>query len=94
MLTGLTTFGGTSGLQADGLNLFGHEFVEPTQVFPLVAVAAVVIFVLCYRMGESPYGRILRAIRDDEEARDLPVAAVRQVKEIRGGKQCRSGSIS
>ena len=68
VLTGLTTFGGTSGLQADGLNLFGHEFVEPTQVFPLVAIAAVVIFVLCYRMGESPYGRILRAIRDDEVA--------------------------
>ena len=68
VLTGLTTFGGSSGLQADGLNLFGHEFIEPTQVFPLVAVAAVVVFALCYRMGESPYGRILRAIRDDEVA--------------------------
>jgi len=68
VLTGLQTFGGTAGLQAEGLNLFGHHLVQPTQVFPLVVIGAVVVWGLCYRLGESPYGRVLRGIREDEVA--------------------------
>ncbi|HEX3711858.1 MAG TPA: branched-chain amino acid ABC transporter ATP-binding protein/permease [Trebonia sp.] len=67
-LSGLTSLGGSSGLQANNLNIFGYQLVEPTQVLPVVAVGAVLVFLLCYRIGESPYGRVLRGIRDDETA--------------------------
>jgi branched-chain amino acid transport system permease protein len=67
-LSGLTGLGGSTGLQAANLNIFGYQLVEPTQVLPVVAVGAVLVFLLCYRIGESPYGRVLRGIRDDETA--------------------------
>ena len=67
-LSGLTSLGGSTGLQASNLNIAGYQLVEPTQVLPVVAVGAVVVFGLCYRIGESPYGRVLRGIRDDETA--------------------------
>jgi branched-chain amino acid transport system permease protein len=67
-LGGVTSLGGSSGLQASHLTFFGHELVEPTQVLPIVVVGAVLVFSLCYRMGESPYGRVLRGIREDEVA--------------------------
>jgi branched-chain amino acid transport system permease protein len=67
-LSGLTSLGGSSGLQTSNLNILGYELVEPTQVLPVVAVGAVIVFLLCYRIGESPYGRVLRGIRDDETA--------------------------
>lgn len=67
-LSGLTSLGGSAGLQTSHLNILGYELVEPTQVLPVVAVGAVIVFLLCYRIGESPYGRVLRGIRDDETA--------------------------
>jgi len=67
-LSGLTSLGGSTGLQTSNLNILGYQLVEPTQVLPVVAVGAVVVFGLCYRIGESPYGRVLRGIRDDETA--------------------------
>ena len=68
VLTNIPTFGSTNGLESATLSLFGHQLVEPTQVLPLVAVGALVVALLCYRIGESPYGRILRGIREDETA--------------------------
>jgi branched-chain amino acid transport system permease protein len=67
-LSGMTSLGGSTGLQASDLNILGYQLVEPTQVLPVVAVGAVVVFLLCYRIGEAPYGRVLRGIRDDETA--------------------------
>jgi branched-chain amino acid transport system permease protein len=67
-LSGLTSLGGSTGLQTNNLTLLGYQLIEPTQVLPVVAVGAVIVFLLCYRIGESPYGRVLRGIRDDETA--------------------------
>lgn len=62
-------FGGTYGLQSiTGLTLFGHVLAEPSDFLPLFAVCAALVYALCRRFGESPYGRVLCAIRDDETA--------------------------
>jgi branched-chain amino acid transport system permease protein len=62
-------FGGTYGLQSiSGLTLFGHALAEPSDFLPLFAVCATLVYAICRRFGESPYGRVLRAIREDETA--------------------------
>jgi branched-chain amino acid transport system permease protein len=48
--------------------LFGHQLVTPAQFLPLIAVCAAVVFAVAHRVGESPFGRVLKAIRDDERA--------------------------
>ena len=48
--------------------LFGATLVTPAQFLPLVVVCAAAVFAIAYRIGESPLGRILKAIRDDELA--------------------------
>lgn len=35
-------------------------------VFGVIALAAVVVFLLMWRLARTPYGRVLRAIRDDD----------------------------
>lgn len=61
-----TSFGGAYGMEnITGLTIFGHKLDLPTQQFPLMVVLAVVTVVICWRFGESPYGRVLRAIRED-----------------------------
>jgi branched-chain amino acid transport system permease protein len=69
ILSGVQTFGGDNGLQqSSSLDLFGFQLNEPTQVLPLAAVVAVVVLAVCWRIGESPYGRVLRGIRADDSA--------------------------
>lgn len=69
ILSGVGTFGGDNGLQSTtSLSLFGYQLDEPSQVLPLAIVVAVVIFAICWRIGESPYGRVLRGIRADQSA--------------------------
>jgi branched-chain amino acid transport system permease protein len=69
ILTGVQTFGGDNGLQqSSSLDLFGLQLNEPTQVLPLAAVVAVIVLAVCWRIGESPYGRVLRGIRADDSA--------------------------
>jgi branched-chain amino acid transport system permease protein len=48
--------------------LFGVTLTTPTHFLPLVAAAALLAFGVAYRIGESPLGRVLKAIRDDEWA--------------------------
>lgn len=64
--------GGSYGLilstAANFSPLPGGDLLLPSQwVLPLLVVSAAV-FAVCWRMGESPWGRVLRAIRDDELA--------------------------
>jgi branched-chain amino acid transport system permease protein len=63
--------GGAYGMiasKAANLAPLGGELVFPHQwVLPLIGFT-VFSFLICYRMGESAWGRILRAIRDDEIA--------------------------
>jgi branched-chain amino acid transport system permease protein len=48
--------------------LFGVTLVTPAQFLPLIVVCAVAVFAIAYRIGESPLGRVLKAMRDDEVA--------------------------
>jgi branched-chain amino acid transport system permease protein len=48
--------------------LFGFEFNTPLRFFPLAFGAAVVCFSIVWRLVHSPFGRVLKAIREDESA--------------------------
>ncbi|TDC68741.1 branched-chain amino acid ABC transporter ATP-binding protein/permease [Actinomadura sp. GC306] len=63
------SLGGVMGITGvDGLRLFGLELSEPSDwLIPSAAVLALV-FAICRRLGESPYGRILKGIREDAVA--------------------------
>jgi len=48
--------------------LFGRTLQNPSDwVVPLLVVA-VVIYLICYRIGESAYGRVLKGLREDDSA--------------------------
>jgi branched-chain amino acid transport system permease protein len=67
----VTELGGAYGMVADkpaDLGPFGGPLLFPHQWVPLLLVITALIYLLCWRMGESPWGRILRSIRDDETA--------------------------
>jgi branched-chain amino acid transport system permease protein len=50
------------------ISLFGHEFTDPSQIFWIFLVIALVVLAVCWRLGESPYGRVLKGLREDEVA--------------------------
>jgi branched-chain amino acid transport system permease protein len=69
LVTTVSVLGGTYGLQnISGLTIFGHELANPSDMFPFFAVLTALVYLICWRMGESPFGRVLRGIRDDEIA--------------------------
>ncbi len=61
--------GGVFGIQGIASpSIFGLELTRAVNwVIPLL-IAGGVIFAICWRLGESPFGRVLRATRDDERA--------------------------
>ncbi|HEX5500475.1 MAG TPA: branched-chain amino acid ABC transporter permease, partial [Thermomicrobiales bacterium] len=65
-LRGLT--GGPYGFTVPWLTLFGKDFVSPVDFAPLMAVACALVVALSWGIGESPFGRLLKGIRDDEGA--------------------------
>jgi len=70
----VSKLGGTYGLQNistgtyAGLQVFGKSLDQPADMFPLFLVLTLIVAAVCWRMGESPYGRVLRGIREDEIA--------------------------
>lgn len=69
LVTTNSSLGGTYGLQGvQGFTLFGRDLLLPSDLLPLFLVLAVVVYLIVRRMGESPYGRVLRGIREDEVA--------------------------
>jgi len=46
----------------------GGQLQFPNQWTPFLLVTTALVFAVCRRFGESPWGRILRGIRDDEIA--------------------------
>ncbi len=69
LVTTSSSLGGTYGLQGvSGLSVFGHKLLRPSDLLPVMLVLAVVVYLLVRRLGESPYGRVLRGIREDEAA--------------------------
>lgn len=69
LVTTSSSFGGTYGLQnVQGFTLFGKTLILPSDYLPLFIVITILVYLVVRRMGESPYGRVLRGIRDDEVA--------------------------
>ena len=67
-----TTFdqlGGINGLTSlPKSDLFGWTWQNPIDwMIPLV-IAVTVTYAICWRIGESPYGRVLKGIREDDTA--------------------------
>ena len=61
--------GGTYGLIGIPVaNLFGWKMQNPSDwVIPLMVIAAIV-YGFCWRLGESPFGRVLKGVREDDRA--------------------------
>jgi branched-chain amino acid transport system permease protein len=69
VLTSTETFGGLYGLlDIKQASLFGFAIVTPQDFLWLLLSLAALVFALCWWLGESPFGRVLRGIRDDEIA--------------------------
>jgi branched-chain amino acid transport system permease protein len=49
-------------------NLFGFEFDSSYKFLPLALLIAIICFALAWRVLHSPFGRVLKAIREDESA--------------------------
>jgi len=48
--------------------ILGKTLLKPTDFVPWLLIVTVWATLTCWRIGESPYGRMLRSIRDDETA--------------------------
>jgi branched-chain amino acid transport system ATP-binding protein/branched-chain amino acid transport system permease protein len=46
----------------------GTPLTTPGQFLPLIALVTALAFGVAWRIGESPFGRVLKALRDDERA--------------------------
>jgi branched-chain amino acid transport system permease protein len=69
VLTSSQTFGGLYGLlDIKQASLFGFAIVTPQDFLWLLLSLTALVFALCWWLGESPFGRVLRGIRDDEIA--------------------------
>ena len=58
--------GGIPGIPS--ASLFGFDFDTPPKFLALITVVAIVCFFVCYRIINSPFGRVLKAIREEESA--------------------------
>lgn len=63
-----TLTGGPYGFTVPWLHLFGRNFIAPSEFLPVMIVVTVVVVAICWGLGESPFGRLLKGIREDETA--------------------------
>jgi branched-chain amino acid transport system permease protein len=61
-------------------SLFGYQISTPGAFIPLMLGFAVLVFLACWRIVHSPFGRILRAVREDEAATESLGKNVRAFK--------------
>ena len=65
----IPALGGATGLTSLPFpSVFGTTLLEPSQWFRVTAVIALIVLAICWRMVHSPYGRVLRGVREDEVA--------------------------
>lgn len=61
--------GGPSGISGiPPLAIAGYAFTGPARFLPVAAVAALLCFLIARHVGNSPFGRALRAMRENESA--------------------------
>ena len=61
--------GGTDGIRAiPRIHLFGVALDSPGRFLPMAVFAAAVCYAIAWRLGASPFGRALKAMRENEAA--------------------------
>ena len=69
LIVSLPYFGGSYGLLGlEGISVFGNDIVLPSEYLRILLPLAALMFLLAWRLGQSPYGRVLKGIREDEIA--------------------------
>jgi len=62
-------FGGVQSLQGVPImSIFGMKLEQQWQQTPFILLPLIITILVCWRLGESPYGRLLKSVRDDEGA--------------------------
>lgn len=65
----IPALGGQTGLTAVGIpSVLGLSLAQPSQFFWFGLIVALLTLFVCWRMAHSPFGRVLRGLRDDEIA--------------------------
>jgi len=61
--------GGTDGIRAiPRITVFGTPLDSPGRFLPMAAFAAALCYLIAWRLGASPFGRALKAMRENEAA--------------------------
>lgn len=61
--------GGPYGLSGIApVEIFGYSFGAPERMFWLMLAATIAVVAICWRLGESPFGRLLKGIREYDSA--------------------------
>ncbi|GAA4367531.1 branched-chain amino acid ABC transporter ATP-binding protein/permease [Actinomadura verrucosospora] len=69
VLATFDSLGGVTGITGvEGLRLFGLDLRTPEDWLVPSAVLLVLVFAVCRRIGESPYGLVLKGVREDAVA--------------------------
>jgi branched-chain amino acid transport system permease protein len=65
-MRGLT--GGPYGFTVPWLTIFGRDVINPVEYLPIMALGCLLVLLITWAIGESPFGRVLKGIREDETA--------------------------
>ena len=69
IIAGIDVLGSTIGItNITHLELFGWKLEHSTDWLVLAALLLLVVFAVCWRLGQSPFGRVLKGIREDSVA--------------------------
>ena len=60
--------GGPYGFTVPWLTAFGRDFITPVEFLPLMVAGCLLVLLVAWGIGESPFGRMLKGIREDETA--------------------------
>ncbi|MCW3066269.1 MAG: branched-chain amino acid transporter ATP-binding protein/permease, partial [Solirubrobacterales bacterium] len=65
----IPALGGATGLTSLPFPVvFGSTLARPSQFFVFALIVALIVLAICWRLVHSPFGRVLRAVREDELA--------------------------
>jgi branched-chain amino acid transport system permease protein len=65
----IPALGGATGLTSLPFpNVFGKTLLLPSQWFVFTLIVGLIVLAICWRMVHSPFGRVLRGVREDELA--------------------------
>ncbi|MBL8127939.1 MAG: branched-chain amino acid ABC transporter ATP-binding protein/permease [Chloroflexia bacterium] len=65
-MRGLT--GGPYGFTVPWLTIGGKDFISPVDYLPIMVGGCLLVLLITWGLGESPFGRVLKGIREDERA--------------------------